>query len=280
MFGYVMVNKEALSPEEMLRFRECYCGLCRSLRVRHGMSGQMTLSFDMTFLLLLLSSLYEPQETSGEERCAPHPRKKHRYIVSAIADYAADMNVALAYYKLMDDWADERKLLRRTEAGFLKGSYTRVEKLYPEKCREIERRIRELSEIEKRREAGIDAPANCFGKLLGELFVYKKDFWEDTLRPMGEALGKFIYMMDAYDDLKEDRKKGNYNPLTALEGADFENVCKSALTMLIAECCLEFEKLPLIQDVELLRNILYSGIWTKYESIRAAREGGRKGAKK
>lgn len=280
MFGYVMANRDKLTPEEERRFRACYCGLCRALRLRHGLRGQMTLSFDMTFLLMVLESLYEPEEICGEERCYPHPNRKHPYIESEIVRYAADMNVALAYHKLMDDWADERRLVKRAQAALLKRQYAQVEKAYPQKCAAIEACIRELSAIERRREMDIDAPANCFGRLLGELFVYKKDIWEDVLRPMGEALGRFVYVMDAYDDLPEDEKKGNYNPIQALKGDNFEEICRQALVLLIAQCTEEFEKLPLVQDVGILRNILYSGVWTKYESIRLSRESARKGETK
>ena len=132
----------------------------------------------MTFLLLTLSSLYEPAEKSGEERCAPHPRKKHPWVENEFTAYAADMNIALAYHKLMDDWADERNLLRRAGAEALKRGYRRVEARWGEKCAAIEAGVRDLGQIEKRREMDVDAPAKCFGRLLGELFVYRRDEWE------------------------------------------------------------------------------------------------------
>jgi len=273
MFGYVMANRDALSEAERERFQALYCGLCRALRTRHGLRGQMTLSFDMTFLLTVLNSLYEPIEKRGTERCWMRPGKRHAYVLTMFSDYAADMNVALAYHKFRDDWADDRNLVRRTEAGLLRRSYRRVELLYPEKCAAVEKGIRALSEIEKRRGGGIDAPANCFGQLLGELFAYRDDHWAGTLRSMGAELGKFIYVMDAYDDLEDDRRKGAYNPLSELNGEAFEEVVRAALEMLIAGCTRAFEKLPLVEDVEILRNILYSGVWTGYLSIQARRKG-------
>ena len=90
---------------------------------------------------------------------------------------------------------------------------------------------------------------------------------------MGNNLGKFIYLMDAYEDIEEDIKKGRYNPLKKrFESPDFEEEIKTVLTMIMAECCREFEKLPVIENVEILRNILYSGIWYKYEVVRQKRE--------
>ena len=97
------------------------------------------------------------------------------------------------------------------------------------------------------------------------LFRYKKDQWAETLGRMGFYLGKFIYIMDAYDDLEKDRKSGNYNPLLFLnDDLDFEQKCRDMLCMMIAECCGEFEKLPCILDIDILRNILYDGIWSIY----------------
>ena len=184
MFGYVTVNPEALTQAQRDRFQAFYCGLCRCLRREYGLKGQLTLSFDMTFLLITLSSLYEPEEQSGVERCAPHPRKKHAWVENEFTAYAADMNLALAYHKLMDDWADERNLVRRVGAEALKRGYRRVEARWGEKCAAIEKGVRDLSAIEERREMDIDAPANCCGELLGELFVYRHDQWEDALRAM------------------------------------------------------------------------------------------------
>ena len=272
MFGYVTVDPKVLTPQQRARFQGCYCGLCRCLRREYGLKGQLTLSFDMTFLLLTLSSLYEPAEKSGEERCAPHPRKKHPWMENEFTAYAADMNIALAYHKLMDDWADERDLLRRAGAEALKRGYRRVEARWGEKCAAIEAGVRDLGQIEKRREMDVDAPAKCFGRLLGELFVYRRDEWEVPLRTMGEYLGRFIYVMDAYDDLTADEKRGAYNPLTALKGEGFEQAVESALTMLIGRCTQAFEVLPLVQDVEILRSVLYSGVWAKYVSVRKKRD--------
>ncbi|HIS04311.1 MAG TPA: hypothetical protein IAA75_10515 [Candidatus Pullichristensenella avicola] len=273
MFGYVTVNPEALTQAQRDRFQAVYCGLCRRLRREYGLKGQLTLTFDMTFLLLTLSSLYEPAEESGEERCAPHPRKKHAWVENEFTAYAADMNIALAYHKLMDDWADERNLLRRVGAEALKRGYRRVEARWGEKCAAIEQGVRDLRTIEQRREMDVDAPANCFGRLLGELFVYRHDEWEAPLRTMGEYLGRFVYVMDAYDDLAADEKRGAYNPLVALKGEGFETTVESVLTMLIGRCTQAFEVLPLVKDATILRSALYSGVWAKYVSVRKKRDG-------
>ena len=84
----------------------------------------------------------------------------------------------------------------------------------------------------------------------------------------GCALGRFIYIMDACLDLESDQKHGRYNPMAQKDKAEFESI----LTMLIGDCALEFEKLPLVQDLEILRNILYSGVWTRYRMVQKNKE--------
>ena len=103
--------------------------------------------------------------------------------------------------------------------------------------------------------------AAAFGRLMGELFVWQEDLWQDTLRAMGEALGRFIYLMDAELDLEEDRKKGSYNPLADLPQQDH---LEQILTLTMGRCAYYYEKLPLVQDKGLLDNILYSGVWVRY----------------
>ena len=108
---------------------------------------------------------------------------------------------------------------------------------------------------------------------MGEIMTPRNDEWQDNLRTMGIYLGKFIYLLDAYEDVEEDIKEGRYNPLKKrFDDPDFEEEMKTILTMIMAGCCKEFEKLPIIENVEILRNILYSGVWYRYEVVRQRRE--------
>lgn len=240
----------------------------------------MTLTYDMTFLVILLNSLYEPDVETREARCAARPHKKHLEISCAAADYAADMNVALAYHKLMDDWHDEHKLLSRSEAALIEKTYLRMAERYPRQIQAIERGLEALGHLEKRQANDIDECVNLFGTLMGEVFVWKEDQWADTLREMGAALGRFVYLMDAYDDLESDRRKGRFNPLIALSGQqNFDDRCRALLTMLMADCTRAFETLPLVEDIEILRNILYSGVWTRFEQMRKTKTKKQRGGK-
>ena len=266
MFGYVIANTEILTDEEKARYKAVYCGLCRALKLRHGQTGRMTLTYDMTFLVLVLGSLYEPRECAGCERCFLHPMKRHDYVGSALYEYAADMNVALAYLKQLDDWKDEKKLFSLIYAKLLKKKYRRIKADYPRQCAAMEHCISELSRLEVAGTADADAGAKLFGELMGELFVWREDRWADTLRAMAGRLGEFIYIMDAVVDLPKDIRHRRFNPLSELyrSGRD-DGSFKEILTMLIGECTMEFDKLPLVDDVSIMRSILCSGIWTKYE---------------
>ena len=107
--------------------------------------------------------------------------------------------------------------------------------------------------------------SGCFGALMAELFDYRQDHWSPELRSIGFHLGKFIYLLDAYDDLKRDQHKGAYNPLKSLSTQPgYEEEMKEIFELLLAQCARSFERLPCVEDADLLRNILYSGVWLKY----------------
>lgn len=272
MFGYIAVNKPEMKFREFDLYKSYYCGLCRSLKERYGRRGQITLSYDMTFLALLLTSLYEPKEKTGCERCVMHPMQKHPYRCNEYTDYAADMNILLSYEKCMDDWEDERSVKKRLAAMLLKGKNQNVYEKHPQKFDKICALLAKIHEIEQRQSMNIDEASGTFGELMGEIFVYRQDAWEETLRRMGFFFGKFIYLMDAYEDVEEDIEKGTYNPLKEIfKLPDFEEQAQQTLVMMMAECCRAFERLPIVENTEILRNILYSGVWCRYESVKQKR---------
>ena len=246
------------------------------LKKRCGMSGQLTLSYDMTFLVMMLTSLYEPVDNRDRKRCIAHPMKKQCCISNEYTEYVADMTVLLSYYKCQDDWEDEKKLWKKIYGDILRSKSKKCREFYREKEQVIAHNLTLLSEAEKKKEDDLDVVAGYFGNILAELFVVKEDEWSDNLRKVGFYLGKYIYIMDAYDDLEKDIKKGNYNPfIEKMCNTDsFDYLVKDILTIMAAECAKEFEKLPLIENIDILRNILYSGIWTKYEIVRAKRSKG------
>lgn len=279
MFGYVTICEPELKMKDLRKYKAYYCGLCRKLKEDYGTMGQMTLTYDMTFAIILLSSLYEAKNRMNQHRCKVHPVKKQAMIENEITQYAADMNVLLAYYHMKDDWADEKKVSGLLGGGLLKKKAEKIAEQYPRQSKAIRESLQGLSDCEKENSQEIDRSAGCFGRLMADLFVYKEDMWEKTLRRMGFFLGKYIYIMDAYEDLEEDLRKQCYNPLKSLhERADYEEQIRQILCMMIAECSAEFEKLPCLLDVDILRNILYDGVWNRYNKIQKKKleEGNKK----
>lgn len=268
MFGYVTICEPELKVKDLKKYRAYYCGLCRILKEDYGFMGQMTLTYDMTFAVILLSSLYESQTETRMHRCKVHPVKKQFMLTNEITSYAAAMNVLLAYYHMEDDWNDEHKVSSLMTKSLIYRKAERISEQYPRQSGGIRKWLRELDECEKEGSTDIDRTAGCFGHLMEELFVYREDIWEKNLRWMGFFLGKFIYLMDAYEDLPEDIEKGRYNPLKQLyEQEDYEERMQQILCMMIAESTAEFERLPCLVDVDILRNILYDGVWSRYNKI-------------
>ena len=268
MFGYVVMNKPEIRFKDFDLYRSFYCGLCRELREKYGISGQITLTYDMTFVVVLLSALYEPPTQKGTTRCVIHPVCRQPVRKNVATEYGADMNVLLTYYKCMDDWEDEKKFAALGYGKILQRKNNRLSRQYPEKAEKIRKLLEKLSQMEKAGETDIDKMSGCFGQIMEEIFAWKKDVWEDSLRRMGFYLGKFIYILDAYDDVEKDVKNGNYNPFAEkyiMKG--FDEQVRQLLIMMMAQTCREFEKLPIIKYTDILRNILYSGVWCRFEMI-------------
>ncbi|MBE5783543.1 MAG: hypothetical protein E7329_09560 [Clostridiales bacterium] len=268
MFGYITVQQKGLGEDELHRFKACYCGLCRSLGKRWGMMSRWTLSNDMTFLSMLLGSLYEPIEEKGSIRCPVHPLKPRAYARSAAADYAADMNLLLAYYKCLDNQKDEHDPAQGAMAKGMEKAVQSIREKYPAKCDRIREMLDAIGRLEKEDSRDVDALCNLSGQMLGEVFAWKNDAWAPILWEIGAGLGRFVYFMDAYEDYEKDLKKKRFNPLQELHRQpDYEAFCLETLTMLAAEATAQFELLPLERDRDILKNVMYSGIWTRYAQL-------------
>ena len=273
MFGYVMANVQELNKAQQIRYNGVYCGICRQIRFRGSNGARLGLSYDMAFLALLLMSLYEPEEETGDRACALHPVKPRPWVDNVYVGYAADMNVALAYYKALDDYEDDGKQIAKWLAGMFGKSMDRIRKAYPRQCQAMEVCLEKLRTLEKENCPNPDEPANCFGKLMAELFVYHDDMWAGCLRQMGNALGRFIYLADAATDYRNDKKKHRYNPFLAMGMAEDWQRWEEYLVLAMGRCTDHYERLPLVQDKKLLDNILYSGVWVEYRRRQKAQKG-------
>lgn len=277
MFGYVVVNKPELKFKEYDVYHSYYCGLCEVLKEKYGARAQISLNFDLNFISILLSGLYEPETKVEQKRCIVHPLKKHLTRHNECVDYAAKMTIVLTYFKCEDDWQDERKVSKQAYKKLINKAYQEVKKEYPDKVSKIEACLQEINLSEQQDKINLDEISNHFGKVMGEICAYKKDEWYDELYHLGFYLGKFIYFIDAYEDIESDLKKGTFNPFKELYQTDnFENKSKEILELMISEATMAFERLPIIENASLIRNILYGGVWTRYEMVKQKRLEGRK----
>ena len=250
MFGYLTVNKPEMKIKDYERYRAYYCGLCRRLYKHYGKKGQLTLSFDMTFLAILLNGLYEPKLHSGKHFCGLHPTKRQKVMCNQLSDYAADMGMLLTYYNLLDDWQDDKKLKSLLLADGIRKPCMEIARRYPRQSRAVRDYIKKLSVCEGENTDQLDRVAGLTGKMLGEIFVFREDEWSD--------------------DLKNER----YNPWSFYaKSEEFDQRAETVLTMMMTECAAVFERLPILKDIEIFRNIIYSGAWTKFEIAKNKRKG-------
>lgn len=272
MFGYINVDRSQLSDEDKKTYQSFYCGICRELGKNAGLKAQLLLNSDICFLAILLQSLYEPDMDKKDFRCLIHPIKSKNGFASEALTYATEMNIILSYHDLMDNYADDNSKFSGMAASSIKKDYDRIKVKYPRQTNAVEDYIKKLSLAEAEKEDNFDKVSSYTGEMLGELFNWKQDEWGHTLHCMGYYMGKFIYIMDAYDDIKKDEKRGSYNPLLAMRKEfpkEFECFVQVNLSTLMTECTKSFESLPIVENADILKNILYSGVWTRYKYLQS-----------
>lgn len=273
MLGVMTIRKDEMKFREFDRYRGYYCGLCRAIGRRCGSVCRMALSFEMTFLALVHTALYEPETTSEMRRCGLHPVRKRLMLSNEAIDYCADLSALVSYYDLRDGWDDERRMDKLAESALLKKAAKRAGERFPRQKKAVEAYVAALHDIEKRNDQNLDAAANLTGEMLAELYVMREDVYARDLRELGYYLGKFIYLCDCYEDIERDIKKKNYNPLIARSTNEtFAADCEQMLSDMMARAAMAFERLPLIEDAEIMRNILYSGIWLRFEGASERRK--------
>lgn len=269
MFGYVRINKMDLTFREFDYYKGYYCGLCKYLKENHGEVSRLSLNYDITFLIVILTALYKLDSDITYERCIANPLKKKMRIVNEITEYAASMNILLSYYKLEDNLYDDNGIKDKLAYELYKGKLKKAYEKYPQKAEYIKQQLGNLRELEKQESKSIDKVSNTFGNLMGEIFVYKKDEYEQNLRNIGFNLGKYIYILDAYEDLEEDNKKGRYNPFMDYidKKEELKNKVDRLISMSLGMATKNIEQLNLEFNKSIINNIIYSGVYLRYKSI-------------
>ena len=275
MFGFASADPEKLSEAARERYRAVYCGICRAMGKDRNSVCRVALSYDLVLPALILSDVTHTPFAEAEIRCGVHPLKKHKAFTNVYTDFAADMNVLLAFYNFVDDMNDDGGILPRVEAALFWDAADELKRKYDALADTLIRCLREISAAEKRDERRADIPAVAFGQILGSIFAWFDLPCRDALFNFGFALGKAVYFMDAAVDVKADLKKKQYNPLIGVSAADR----KSILELQLAECMRAYSMLPLKRENEIIENILLSGIWAQYDmrcgANREKQKGGR-----
>lgn len=205
-----------MSAEESERFRRAYCGLCHTLGSRYGLASRFILNYDFTYLAIFLSAAEEGERRSS--RCIASPVKKREYLCSTQAlELAADESVILAYWQLRDGVSDHdwfHGLKYKGASALLEGAYRKAARARPAFDASVCRQLEVLSRLEKEGCDSIDRPADAFAALLGSAAAEVEDpVRRRVLEQLLYHLGRWVYLMDAADDLKEDAQSGNYNPV-------------------------------------------------------------------
>ena len=216
MFGYVCISPDKLNGEEKELYQSCYCGLCHTLGKRYGAAVRMILNYDLVFLAMLLSGGETPD--CRKRRCALHPvHPRCACEPSAALESAADMSVLLTWWQLRDGVADHGffgGLPYRTAAAILGRAYRKAAAVRPDFDRSTREQLSLLHELETEKCPSLDKPADAFATLLaGAAEGVAEESRRRVLREILYHLGRWIYLVDAADDLKKDFENGSYNPL-------------------------------------------------------------------
>ena len=278
MFGYVTPVKTNLRQQDFILYRAFYCGICISLK-KYGSLPRFTTSYDVTFLSLLCHDVMTQDVQFTEGKCVGNPIKKRLFVKeNSLLDRICAANIIMAYYKACDDCNDEGGAKKRLARAMLKKAYKKASALLPKADEIFANGYAKLRNMETNGESSIDKVSDCFAVMLRDLcceLVGEKA--DENFRGLCYNIGKFVYVIDALDDVDDDTKKKNYNPFLLMYGdydgkrADFYEKHRDDLTFILAttvnratEC---FNKMIFTQSYTLLKNIVYDGLREKVKEL-------------
>lgn len=274
MFGYVLPFKPELKIKEYQIFKAYYCSVCKSIGDKSIIS-RFALTYDMTFLSLLLSSIYEDEEILRKRFCFYKMKNVVFAEPNLFIKYAADMNIILWNRKLVDNYLDTKNIIYILLSDMLKSKqYTDI--VY-EKIQKIDKHLNELRKLERLKCNSIDEVGHCFANITAEIFSIYDDKYNKILRQFGYNIGKWIYTIDAFDDIEKDIKNNNYNPCIykfnykGNSPREFKMSIRENIEFTLFKCLNEiskaFELLELKRNRGIIENIVYIGLERKTMKI-------------
>ncbi|MBE7034611.1 MAG: hypothetical protein E7402_00605 [Ruminococcaceae bacterium] len=263
MFGYVNIDKDELKVKDYNLFKAYYCGVCQALKTEYGFPARYFLSYEASFLAVLLSAVSSDAPCCCTIRCLANPlRKRPSMEQDACLSYAAAANVLLVWFKLLDDWQDTHSLRSLFLMPLMRRKMKRAKKRYPALYDGMAEHLAALSVLEKKGVREPDAPAAAFGRLMEVIFdvpLLKEGETRRVLRHCGSLLGRFIYLLDAWEDRADDKKKGAYNPYLAAETVD-EAAEKLSLEYTLSELSHTMDLITPVRNKDILDNVIYLGL--------------------
>ena len=273
MFGYVKVYQPELKMGEFEQYRGVYCSLCKQLGKRYGVVSRLTLSYDFNFLALFCVAMEDGCAGFHKGRCLFNPLKKRTCCAeNAQIAFAADAATILMYFKLLDTVADNRlfkSLGARLLLPFASRARKKAKARQPSLYAVVERCIQAQTALEKASTSSIDAAAEPSAQMLAAMAetAARTDKERQILQRFGYCLGRWIYLVDAVDDLPDDLKDGNYNPYIVSRGiTDEQGIAQTrtyalqSLNACLAECIAAYNLLSINRFDGILRNVLELGM--------------------
>ncbi len=309
MLGYVVSYKPEMKVKEAELYKAYYCGICKSIGKRYGQLPRMVLSYDAAFLAIILDSIYEESEYLNRERCIANPFKKKAIAYNEAIDFAGDIMLILAWHKLRDDAEDEGKKTADIASKLMHGKYEKLAAARPEFCNRLEEHLNELKNLESEKCSSIDKASEAFAKIMEDIFqegvravakahamdaVYDELAYEDDIDEpitkdgvktniqimsrIGYHIGKWIYLMDAYDDIDDNIKSGAYNPLiyrfNYVDGEDVEafkgrikDDVERLLVLYLAEIAKAVDLMDIKKNKGIIENVIYVGLLKRTEKL-------------
>ncbi len=275
MFGYVKIYKPELKVKHYEAYKGVYCSLCKTLKKEYGILASLTLNYDFT--LLALTRLAFAKECCGfaDSRCAYNPLKKCRQCVNGNDElsYSAAAAMIMCYYKVADDIADSsffKGIAKRLLKPYFAFKRKKAMKKYPALDEIISSAMQKQSETEKRNEESVDIAADPSARAMGEILCFGfEGETKEKLNRFGYLVGRWVYLVDALDDMEDDRKNSSYNVFNNINKSekDAGDYAVGVINLTVGQLVRHFEEMKPARFSEIMENIVYDGLHNSMKEI-------------
>ena len=219
MFGYLQIEKEELLVKEFETYKAIYCGLCKQMGKDYSFLTRLTLSYDCTFYAMLLMSLNRSCKGFKDGRCTCNPLKKCKFATDSGDAYrkAAAFSMISVYYKIIDDIQDSvffKKLLCKIIKPFFSHQRKKAADKYPDMDKAVSDMMKMQYDAEHSEKPSVDMSAHPTALMLAAVLSAEAhdEIQKRVLYEFGYHIGRWIYLVDAADDIEKDIKSNGFNP--------------------------------------------------------------------